>query len=108
MRGVAINRFYQSVIYSGNRIGAFKPTDAGANWFECINDLSLTSICNFATVPVGAPLIYTSCEEVGVFRTTDHGTSWTKLPTPLTCGNICEFAINPQNPDVLLGLEGYG
>jgi hypothetical protein len=107
-RGVAVNPFNSSIIYAGNRVGAFKTTNAGASWFESSNNLNLTSICNFANTSIATPLLYTSCEEVGVFRTTDHGTSWTKLPTPLTCGNICEFAINPQNPDVLLGLEGMG
>ena len=34
--------------------------------------------------------------------------SLAQLPTPLECGNICEFAINPENPDVILGLEGMG
>jgi photosystem II stability/assembly factor-like uncharacterized protein len=107
-RGIAINPFGPSVIYAGNRVGAFKTTDAGISWFECNNGLNLASICSFAIASIPTPLLYTSCEEVGVFRTTDHGTSWLKLPTPLTCGNICEFAINPQNPDIILGLEGMG
>lgn len=107
-RGIAINQHDPAVVYTGNRVGFFKTTDAGANWFEYNNDLNLVSIYNFALSPIATPLLYTSCEEVGVFKTTDHGTSWTKLPTPVTCGNICEFAINPENPDVILGLEGMG
>ncbi len=107
-RGVAINRHDPAVVYTGNRVGFFKTTDAGTSWFEYNNDLNLVSIYNFAFSPIATPLLYTSCEEVGVFRTTDHGTSWIQLPTPLTCGNICEFAINPENPDVILGLEGMG
>lgn len=107
-RGVAVNSFNPSKVYAGSRLGFFKTTDCGVNWVESNNNMKLASIYGFAVAPTLSPLLYTSCEEFGIYKSTNHGDDWNRLPTPLTCGNICAFAVNPENPSVVLGLEGAG
>jgi photosystem II stability/assembly factor-like uncharacterized protein len=106
--GIATHPSDPNIAYAGCSTGVYKTTDCGASWSLCSNNLNLVTINDFCIAPSAPSTMYVTTRDFGIYKSTNYGTTWSRLPDITNCGNICALAVNPNNPDVVLGLEESG
>jgi len=94
-----------SQIYISSYAGFYKSSDFGSNWGTSHKDIYAARI-NALAVDPSVLLIQHS----GYLMAYGKGRSqiWRDVVTPESCGEVCDILINPNNPNTVLVLEGYG
>ncbi|MHC4353207.1 MAG: WD40/YVTN/BNR-like repeat-containing protein [Planctomycetota bacterium] len=85
--------------------GFYKSSDWGSNWNTAHEGIAAGRINALAVDP--SVLIV---QNSGYLMTYGGGRIdiWRDAVTPPSCGEVCDIQINPDNPDSVLILEGYG
>jgi hypothetical protein len=91
--------------YVSTSAGFYKSPDCGANWNTAHAGIAAASINALAADP--AMLL---AHNRGYLMVYGRGrrTIWQDVVTPESCGEVCDILIDPDNPDRVLILEGYG
>jgi photosystem II stability/assembly factor-like uncharacterized protein len=91
--------------YVATNAGFYKSSDWGANWSTAHQGIAAASINALAVHP--SVLI---AQNSGYLMTYGKGRSdtWRDVVTPESCGTVCDILIDPDDPDKVLILEGYG
>ncbi len=91
--------------YVATNAGFYKSSDWGANWNRAHAGIAAASINALAVDP--SVLI---AQNSGYLMTYGKGRTdtWQGVVTPESCGTVCDILIDPEDPDNVLILEGYG
>ncbi len=94
-----------SKIYVSSYAGLYKSSDFGINWDTTYDGIYAARI-NAMAVDPRMILVQTS----GYLMSYGRGRNniWEDVVTPESCGEVCDILINPENPNTVLVLEGYG
>lgn len=94
-----------SKVYISSYAGFYKSSDWGANWDKAHEGVYAARI-NALAVDPRLILIQNS----GYLMSYGRGRNniWEDVVTPESCGEVCDILINPENPNTVLVLEGYG
>ncbi|MHC4701700.1 MAG: WD40/YVTN/BNR-like repeat-containing protein, partial [Planctomycetota bacterium] len=91
--------------YAATNTGLYKSSDWGSNWSTTHSGIAAASINALAVDP--SVLIAQSGGYLMTYGK-GRGLEWRDVVTPPSCGTVCDILINPENPDNVLILEGYG
>lgn len=94
-----------SQIYISSYAGLYKSSNFGADWNTTYNGIYAARI-NAMDVDPRMILVQTSGYLISYGR--GRNNSWEDVVTPESCGEVCDILINPENPNTVLILEGYG
>jgi len=94
-----------SKVYVSSYAGFYKSSDWGSNWDTAQEGIYAARI-NALAVDPRMILVQNS----GYLMSYGRGRNniWEDVVTPESCGEVCDILINPDNPDTVLILEGYG
>ena len=94
-----------SRIYVSSYTGFYKSPDSGTTWNPAHEGIYAASINALAAAP-STVIVQNSgyLMAYGGARTA----TWQYVVTPPSCGTVCDILINPDDPDTVLILEGYG
>jgi len=98
-----------STVYISTYAGLYKSPDSGATWASAHWGLRAAMISALAVSP--SKLLIQSNDYLMAHnraRNRDADSDWGYVVTPESCGVVCDILINPDNPDTVLILEGYG
>ncbi|HUT44785.1 MAG TPA: hypothetical protein VMX36_00805 [Sedimentisphaerales bacterium] len=94
-----------SRVYVSSYAGFYKSPDSGTTWSSAHERIYATSIAALAVAP--SKVIVQNSGYLMEYRKTRTAT-WQDVVTPESCGEVCDILINPDDPDTVLILEGYG
>lgn len=94
-----------SKVYVSSYAGLYKSSDFGSNWDTAHEGIYAARI-NALAVDPSVILVQNSGYLMAYGR--GRNTIWEDVVTPESCGEVCDILINPDNPDTVLILEGYG
>ena len=97
-----------STIYVSSILGFFKSNDSGQTWFTSHEDINATVIPAFAVAKSQPQTLVIEDYGVSMMLSHDSGESWLQAGYFGDCGNIADIIINPENPNLVLALEGDG
>jgi hypothetical protein len=86
----------------GSTEGAFKTTDAGANWSPTLLNHSTSAFAYFQATDT----LYAATESQGVYSTEDRGTSWQQLNDGLGCRRTLCADLDKENGLLYIGTDG--
>ena len=94
-----------SKVYASSYAGFYKSSDFGSNWDTTHGSIYAASI-NALAVDPSMILVQNS----GYLMSYGRGRNiiWEDVVTPESCGEVCDILINPDNPNIVMVLEGYG
>ncbi|MFC1637290.1 WD40/YVTN/BNR-like repeat-containing protein, partial [Planctomycetota bacterium] len=94
-----------SKVYVSCYAGFYKSSDFGTNWDTSHEGIYAARI-NAMAVDPRLILVQNS----GYLMSFGRGRNniWEDVVTPPSCGEVCDILINPDNPNTVLILEGYG
>ncbi len=98
-----------STVYVSTYAGLYRSPDSGATWASAHRGLRAAMISALAVGP--SRLLIQSSDYLMAHnraRNRDTDDDWRYVVTPESCGAVCDILINPDNPDTVLILEGYG
>jgi photosystem II stability/assembly factor-like uncharacterized protein len=98
-----------STVYVSTYAGLYKSPDSGATWASAHQGLRAAMIPALAVAP--SKILIQSNGYLMAHnrsRNRDADSDWWYVVTPESCGTVCDILINPDNPDTVLVLEGYG
>lgn len=98
-----------SMVYVSTYAGFYKSLDSGTTLNSAHQGLRAAMIPALAVSPSRILIQsngYLMTRSRARNRDTDN--DWRYVATPESCGEICDILINPDNPDIVLILEGYG
>lgn len=98
-----------STVYVSTYAGFYKSPDSGATWASAHRGLRAAMISALAVSPFRM-LIQSNDYLMAHNRARNRDTAddWRYVVTPESCGTVCDILINPDNPDTVLILEGFG
>ena len=104
-RHIAVTPADPSKIYVSSYAGFYKSPDFGSNWQTTHEGIYAANI-NAMDVDPRMILVQNS----GYLMSHGRGRNniWEDVVTPPSCGTVCDILINPDNPNTVLILEGYG
>jgi len=94
-----------SRIYVSSYAGLYKSPDSGTTWSPSCDGIYAASIAAIAAAP--SKVIVQNSGYLMEYRKARTAT-WRDVVTPESCGEVCDILINPDDPDTVLILEGYG
>lgn len=94
-----------SKVYVSTYAGFYKSPDWGTTWNTAHEGIRAARIQALAVDP-SVVLVQNS----GYLMAHGRGRrdTWEDVVTPESCGEVCDILINPDNPNTVLILEGYG
>ena len=94
-----------SKVYVSSYVGFYKSPDSGTTWSPAHEGIYAASINALAAAP-STVIVQNS----GYLMAYGRGriATWQDVVTPPSCGTVCDILINPDDPDTVLILEGYG
>jgi photosystem II stability/assembly factor-like uncharacterized protein len=95
-----------SKVYLASYAGLYKSTDSGTTWDTAHSGIYAASIAAIAVTP--STIIVQNSGYLMTYSRRGRTTTWQEAVTPASCGEVCDILINPDNPDIVLILEGYG
>jgi photosystem II stability/assembly factor-like uncharacterized protein len=98
-----------STVYVSTYAGLYKSPDSGVTWTSAHQGLRAAMIPALAVAP--SKILIQSNGYLMAHnrsRNRDADSDWRYVVTPESCGVVCDILINPDNPDIVLVLEGYG
>ena len=102
---IAVAPADSSQVYVSSYAGFYKSSDWGANWDTTHEGIYAARI-NAMAVDPSKILVQNN----GYLMSFGRGRNniWEDVVTPESCGEVCDILINPENPNTVLILEGYG
>ena len=94
-----------SKIYISSYAGFYKSPDFGSNWDTAHGGIYAARI-NAMAVDPRMILVQNNGYLMSYGR--GRNITWEDVVTPESCGEVCDILINPDNPNTVLILEGYG
>ncbi len=104
-RHIAVAPADPSRVYVSSYAGLYKSPDAGATWHPAYEGIRAARIAALAVDP--SLILVQNSGYLMAYRKRRNFT-WEEVVTPESCGEVCDILINPDNPDTVLILEGYG
>lgn len=93
-------------IYASSNTGLYRSQDSGVTWSPAHEGIYAARITALAAAP--STVIVQNSGYLMEYSRTGRATTWHDLVTPESCGEVCDILINPDDPDIVLVLEGYG
>jgi len=108
-RHIEVSAADPSIVHVSTYAGLYRSSDSGSTWATAHNGILAASINAMAVDPSGT-IAQTSGYLMAYGRSHGRGrtNTWEDIVTPESCGEVCDILINPDNPDTVLVLEGYG
>ena len=105
---LAVDPLTSSTLYAGtNAGGAFKSTDAGANWTAVNTGLPANAeVSALAVDPLTPTTLYAVTNGVGVFKSTDAAATWEATSLTGTTSGHSALAIDPLTPSTVYAVAG--
>jgi photosystem II stability/assembly factor-like uncharacterized protein len=102
---IAVAPADSSQVYVSSYAGFYKSSDFGDNWATSHEGIYAGRI-NAMAVDPRMILVQNN----GYLMSFGRGRNvvWEDVVTPPSCGEVCDILINPENPNTVLILEGYG
>lgn len=94
-----------SMVYVSSYAGFYKSPDSGSTWSPSCEGIYAASIAAIAVAP--SKVIVQNSGYLMEYKKARIAT-WQDIVTPESCGEVCDILINPDDPDTVLILEGYG
>jgi hypothetical protein len=94
-----------SKVYVASYVGFYKSPDSGTTWNPAHDGIYAASINALAAAP-STVIVQNSGYLMAYVR--GRTATWQDVVTPPSCGTVCDILINPDDPDTVLILEGYG
>ena len=94
-----------SKVYVSSYAGFYKSSDFGSSWNTTHGGIYATFISALAVHP-SVSLVQANNYLMAYGKGRNIG--WEDVVTPESCGTVCDILINPDNPNTVLILEGYG
>ena len=102
---IAIAPADHSKVYVSSYNGLYKSQDFGSGW-NAAHEGIYASCINAMDVDPWMILVQSRGYLMSYGRWENF--AWEDVVTPESCGTVCDILIHPDNPDVVLVLEGYG
>ena len=102
---IAVAPADSSHVYVSSFAGLYKSSDFGSNWDTTHEGIYAARINAMAVHPSKILV-----QNNGYLMSFGRGRNniWEDVVTPESCGEVCDILINPDNPNTVLILEGYG
>ncbi|MHC4539477.1 MAG: WD40/YVTN/BNR-like repeat-containing protein [Planctomycetota bacterium] len=94
-----------SKVYVSTSAGFYRSGNSGSNWDEAHEGIYAARI---AALAVGPSMVIAQNSGYLMAHGRGRRETWEDVVTPESCGTVCDILINPDNPDTVLILEGYG
>jgi photosystem II stability/assembly factor-like uncharacterized protein len=94
-----------SKIYVSSYAGLIMSANWGATWNTAHEGIYAASIATLAAAP-SKVIVQNSGYLMSYNNNPDN--VWQYVVTPESCGTVCDILLNPDNPDIVLILEGSG
>lgn len=94
-----------SKVYVASYAGLYKSPDSGTTWNPAHEGIYAARINALA---VNSSTVIVQNNGYLMAYRKGRTATWQDVVTPPSCGEVCDILINPDHPDTVLILEGYG